>query len=213
MTHAGSTIQYRINGGALLPYNPAVPPRLDASGTYEVSAVADDGATGSATFKLDLEAPTITPAKANLAFALNGFVGTPFSCADATSGIKTCAVTKPIAVNKEGTFTFTVQATDVAGNTASLVVPYIVDATAPKIALTIPDEGDTYKIGKNIIVRYTCNDPINKNVASGLVQCDGPLASGSKLDTSKLGTFSFTVTARDAVGHVSTNTHRYQITK
>ena len=211
ITHPGSAIQYQLNGSGLQPYDPAAPPTLSASGVYTVDAVADDGAAGEGTFQVDLDAPTITSAAASLAFAQNGFVGTPFGCADALSGVASCQLTKPIAVNKPGKFTFTVQATDVAGNTATLTVPYIVDGTAPKVTLTVPANGKSYKVGKNVVVRYTCHDPVQKKVSSGLAACEGQQPSGSKLDTSKPGSFTFTVTARDGVGHVTTTTKSYTV--
>ena len=168
---------------------PGGSPQLSTSGQYTVTAVADDGATGSGSFQVDLDAPTITPAAASLAFGQNSFTGTPFSCADAGSGIASCALTRPIAVNKPGKLSFTVQATDVAGNTASLTVPYIVDGAAPKVTLTVPgpSDGKRYTVGKNVIVRYTCHDPVQKKVSSGLAACEGSQPAGTKLDTSTRG--------------------------
>lgn len=87
------------------------------------------------------------------------------------------------------------------------IVP--LDTAPPVIALNTPADGGMYPQGGNVAASYTCDDgPFGSGVAS----CDGDVAAGSPIDTSTLGTFSFTVTASDANGNAATPvTHTYSV--
>jgi len=75
------------------------------------------------------------------------------------------------------------------------------DTAAPAIEIRSPADGARYTRGERIVASYACEDPGGR---SAVTACDGPVASGSTLDTASAGTFSFTVHAADALG----NAHR-----
>lgn len=65
-----------------------------------------------------------------------------------------------------------------------------------------------YARGAPIVASYACEDPGGR---SAVTACDGPVASGSTLDTASPGTFSFTVHATDALGNAASRTVTYEI--
>ncbi|HJQ30550.1 MAG TPA: SBBP repeat-containing protein [Pyrinomonadaceae bacterium] len=98
------------------------------------------------------------------------------------------------------------QVCDNAGNcsTAGPVAGNKVDRKAPDINLVSPAQGASYTVGQSAAAAYNCSDG-----GSGVVACVGSAASGGAIDTSSAGAKSFTVTAADAVGNVSTKTVTY----
>ena len=73
-----------------------------------------------------------------------------------------------------GEKTFTVNATDKAGNPASKSVSYsVVDRTAPSIAFTNPTDGAVYTLGQKVLAGYGCADEQN---GSGVATCEGTAA-------------------------------------
>ena len=82
--------------------------------------------------KVDKKPPTITitsPA-ADATYQVNAVVGADYDCADGGSGVASCqgpvANGRPIDTSSAGTKTFTVTATDTAGNSSTLTVTYSV---------------------------------------------------------------------------------------
>jgi DNA-binding beta-propeller fold protein YncE len=82
------------------------------------------------------------------------------------------------------------------------------DTQAPTIDLRTPQDGAQYPIGTHVEADYSCAD----TGGSGVASCDGDVADGEALDTSAVGTFSFTVVARDGAGNETTVTHSYTVT-
>ena len=85
--------------------------------------------------------------------------------------------------------------------TRSCVPP---DTTPPTVDLRSPADGAHVKQGAEVVVDFSCAD----EGSSGLASCVGSTADGERLDTSRLGDVSVTVTARDHAGNqtVVTNT-------
>jgi hypothetical protein len=107
-----------------------------------------------------------------------------------------------------GTHTFTVRATDAAGRTSSSSVTYnVVDLYPPQIDLRTPANGGVYALGSTVAVDYSCSDP----GGLGVDFCQGDQADGAALDTSTLGTHSFTVLAGDKAQHVTSKTVSYTV--
>jgi hypothetical protein len=90
--------------------------------------------------------------------------------------------------------------------TAGPVVGIRVDRKAPSIDVTSPIEGDEYGVGELITATYACADG-----GSGLTQCAGTVASTLPIDTATPGAKTFTVTARDAVGNLSSRAVSYSV--
>ena len=79
------------------------------------------------------------------------------------------------------------------------------DHSGPAITIITPADGAHYKQGQKVNANYHCSDP------SGVAFCQGPAPNGKPIDTSTLGGQSFTVQARDKLGHTSTKTVHYTV--
>ena len=84
----------------------------------------------------------------------------------------------------------------------------IVASPALTVAFTTPaSEGAVYTQGRPVPAGFTCADAGGAGVAS----CVGSTANGSNLDTSTPGTFTLTVTARDAAGNETVASRSYTV--
>jgi hypothetical protein len=96
---------------------------------------------------------------------------------------------------------------DVAGNTATAgpISGNKIDEKAPSISISQPIGGN-YLLNQAVSASYTCTDG-----GSGVATCAGPVSSGANIDTSTPGTKTFVVTAKDAVGNISTQSVTYTV--
>jgi len=98
---------------------------------------------------------------------------------------------------------------DRAGNcaTAGPITGNKVDRRAPAVTIIAPAQSATYTFGEKISAGYSCAD-----TGSGLETCAGPVNNTAFVDTSSVGTKTFTVNATDAVGNKSTQSVSYEVT-
>jgi len=96
---------------------------------------------------------------------------------------------------------------DAAGNcvNAGPVGGHRVDKKTPTVAINAPS-AVTYTLGQSIVASYACTDP-----DSGVAACSGPVSNGATVDTTSVGTKTFTVNARDNVGNTSHSTVSYTV--
>jgi hypothetical protein len=80
-------------------------------------------------------------------------------------------------------------------------------APATAISITSPGAGSDYVKGKSVTAAYTCAAPTGVSLTS----CAGPVSSGEPIDTSKLGSHTFTVNATDGDGRTATKTISYHV--
>ena len=229
---------YELGAEVLADYECADEPNgsgLDScDGSVADGAAVDTGSLGQKTFTVDASdhagntestsvsytvvdtrAPSIvvtTPAPGAV-YAVGQQVAADYSCSDDGSGVASCvgsvANGAPVDTGSPGDKTFTVNATDRAGNQASKSVSYsVVDGTAPSIAFTNPTEGAVYKLGKKVVAGYSCADEPN---GSGVATCEGTLPVGARLDTSRVGTKTFTVRTSDNAGNGAAQTVSYSV--
>ncbi len=144
--------------------------------------------------------------------ARNQVVSAQYTCADEPggSGIASCTGTVPVGAAIDtatlGHRTFSVTATDGAGNTTTVTAEYIVvDATAPTIDAVSPGPDGVYEAGATIVADYSCSDEAG---GSGLATCAGSVPDGQPIDTS-LGTHLFTINASDNAGNLASQTINY----
>ena len=198
--------------------------KLDTSklGPVSVTVTARDGAgnetvVSSTVTVVDETAPSISidsPVD-GAAYELGEDVAADYSCADEPggSGLDTCEGTVDDGASVDtasiGEKSFTVEATDAAGNPASKTVTYTVeDRTAPTIMLIAPADGGVYTLGEAVLAEYACEDqPGGSDVAT----CDGTVASGAAIDTSSVGTHSFEVKTSDHAGNTATTAVSYSV--
>ncbi|WP_307781255.1 Calx-beta domain-containing protein, partial [Rhabdothermincola sediminis] len=90
-------------------------------------------------------------------------------------------------------------------STTTIIPP---DVTAPTATIITPASGATYGLGQVVNASYSCSDP---SPGSGVASCTGAVPNGSPIDTSSVGTKSFTVTAVDNKGNSSTTSTTYTV--
>jgi hypothetical protein len=158
---------------------------------------------------------TLTTPADGAVYERNEHVTADYACADEPdgSGLDTCEGDVPdgsdVDTSTLGEHSFTVTATDNAGNTDSVVAHYTVaDATGPSISLSSPADGAVYGLGEHVVANYSCADEAG---GSGLASCSGTVPSGSAVDTSSAGQKSFKVEATDNAGNPSSRTVSYTV--
>jgi len=188
-----------------------------SEGAYTFTVTATDGAGNPSTqtysWVIDAQSPSVvfdTPSPAPNAHGWNNTdVSISFTIQDTGAGVDAGRSTSsPLVLSAEGTaVTETVTATDNAGNTASIPSPAVkIDKTAPTLSITAPADGVAYPLGLSVAAAYSCADSL-----SGADTCDGPVASGSNIDTASLGAKTFTVNATDRAGNPASSTVHYSV--
>lgn len=89
---------------------------------------------------------------------------------------------------------------------SSLTVPETEAPAAPEIVLHSPQDGQLLWQGQGVDAIYVCT-----SFTAAVVSCEGDVPLGASLDTSRPGTFSFTVTAVDHEGRTATVTASYTV--
>ncbi len=110
-----------------------------------------------------------------------------------SSGTKT-NVTGPVSSNESG-----------AGSRATARLTVI---GPPTISIVTPRRGAVYKFGRSVRANYSCHEASG---GPGIQSCSGPVASGSRLNTSRAGRRSFTVVAKSKDGLTTVRTVRYRV--
>jgi len=195
---------------------------LDTSrlGSFSFQVNALDGAynfaTANASYSVVDRRPPAIAIKTPLdgaTYALGDNLTVDYTCSDSGSGVQSCAGTRPSGTQLDtghlGSFTFQVAATDVAGNTATAAATYrVVDRTPPSIVITTPANGGTYTLGQIVIAAYSCADQAG---GSGVLACVGDLPPGAIIDTSSVGSRTFTVRATDVAQNSATASSAYRV--
>ena len=78
------------------------------------------------------------------------------------------------------------------------LIAFKVDAVKPSVNITTPADGDSFPLDKVVTAKFKCTDN-----ESGIDTCVGTVANGANLDTSTIGTHTFTVTGTDKAGNVT----------
>ena len=159
---------------------------------------------------------TITRPVDGATYARGSSVLAEYACADEAggSGLDSCVGTvadgTAIDTATLGAKSFSVTATDGAGNDRTVAVDYTVtDQTDPTVTITRPADGATYARGQIVTADYACADEAG---GSGLDSCVGTVADGAAINTATLGAKSFSVTATDEAGNDRTVSVSYAVT-
>jgi len=203
---AGRTIDVTGEGEHTLTYR-----GMDAQQNYSEWA--------ERTILIDTVAPTVSlygPVE-GARYEIGEEVFAEYQCGDATSGVLDCAGDladmSRIDTSARGSFTFTVVATDVAGNVTREVRHYAVgpeDTTDPEIEAEVPGEPESGWYDRAVTVALSASDD-DSGVArihweyptdSGTV-VGGATAETAEFTIERTGEFQVTYWAEDAVGNRS----------
>ncbi|MFB7466179.1 IPT/TIG domain-containing protein [Streptomyces sp. NPDC056224] len=204
-----------------------------ARGTVDVTVANANGTSpitsaGRFTYDADTSAPatfatispppnsagwnTTSPANVNIG-ALDGSCGSGvLKITYSASGAQPIASTDipgaaaAVAITAEGVTVVTYTATDAAGNTsAPQTITVRLDTAGPTITIVRPVAG-TYLYRQPVTASYSCTD-----ATSGVASCTGTVPNGSPINTSTLGSRSFTVNATDIATNPSTKAVTYNV--
>lgn len=92
--------------------------------------------------------------------------------------------------------------------TVEVVASSATDTTPPTITITTPVDGAIYVLNQVVFADYECED---EEGGSGLASCVGTVPDGDPIDTSSVGTKSFTVDAADNAANQASLTHTYYV--
>lgn len=193
--------------------------------TWQLSAdglqlTGTDG-TNSYTFTRIVDPQTVVPVITS-ALSAKGTIGAPFAYTiTATHAASFGATGLPAGLSvdpatglisgtpaENGTFSVSISASNSFQSTSNATLSLMVmvsDVTGPATSIAAPADGVIYTVGQVVAASYSCTDP------SGIAVCAGPVASGALVDTSTVGTFTFTVDATDTVGNVSHASSTYRV--
>jgi CSLREA domain-containing protein len=101
----------------------------------------------------------------------------------------------PSTITGDGLHTVDIRASN--GGTATLLAP--VDTSSPTIVINTPVQGAQYVLNSTVKADYFCSD-----AGSGVASCPGSAPNGGNIDTSTLGSHTFTVgPATDLANHTA----------
>jgi probable HAF family extracellular repeat protein len=116
------------------------------------------------------------------------------------SGFDPARCTPTSTSSRTGRVTLVASCVDQAGNKGLASFVARVDQAAPTIHIVSPMNGGTYVLNSSRRAVYKCLDQAR---LSGIADCTGTSAVGARIDTSSLGTKTFTVKATDRAGNTS----------
>ena len=135
-----------------------------------------------------------------------------YACADAASGVASCAGPVPsgsgLDTSTLGTIVFAVTARDALGNQRTVQHSYRVvdDSTPPQVRISSPAFRARYARGQRVLADYACSD-----AGVGVASCTGSVADGARLPTATPGVRSLTVVATDLAGNQATVARDYVV--
>ncbi len=186
--------------GAAAAQAPTPPSPVVSLVASVVSAVGLAGPTptGSVTFTVDLKVVATIPLLGGVAQLSTAALGLgSHTVVAAYSGDSTHAPGVSV-----------VSVPSAAGDIQLTIAVNPVATSAPVVSIVRPADGAHYAQGSSVIALYTCTDP---GGTSPVARCDGPVPSGSPIDTAAAGAHAFTVTAANAAGQESSGSTTYVV--
>ncbi len=209
--HDDATFEVSLDGSAFVPVDGPVSPAEPAEGEHVVTYRGSDGSIATARFAVDREGPSIVAEAdrpANDRGWFDGPVTFSFTCGDAVSGVADCPA--PRTLSEAGANqSFTVSATDRAGNSEDLTVNDVnIDTGTPTITASPdrqPNQHGWYK--DDVSVEFSCEDDL-----SGIALCGNREVEGAPLEASDSITISSEGRELPATGSVTDLSGRSAVT-
>lgn len=177
---------------------------------------------GSILVTFDIVPPptaTITAPASGGVYALNQKVATQFSCEDGTGapGIAECFDsngstdgTGTLNTSQTGTFTYTVTALSSDGQSAKTSISYSV-VGAPTATISSPASGGQYVVGQAVPTAFSCADAAGAPGIASCVDSNGATNGTGALNTSAVGSATYSVTATSLDGQTGTAQITYSV--
>ncbi len=170
---ADDHLEVDVDGGGFQPYSGPV--TVTGDGSHTVTARAPDKRTVALTVLIDTGAPQIVIASpvAGAQVVQGSALTADYACLDAGAGVEPAACTGTVAngaainTSTVGPKTFTVNATDRLGKTATRTVSYTVVRRSILFASTRTGSGDIYTVGEGggAVVRLTDHNAVDAEPA------------------------------------------------
>ena len=159
--------------------------------------------TVAPTISASITSPDATTGWYNIA---SGAAVISFTASDTTSGV-TAPANHTFANGAHQSFFTTVR--DVAGNVSNSAgfSGISQDTVAPTVAVSTPADGATFTFGQLVAASYSYADSL-----SSISSHTGTVANGANIDTSTVGSHTFTVMATDVAGNTNSVTDTYSVT-
>jgi hypothetical protein len=134
---------------------------------------------------------------------LSGVARTNYSL---DGGVTWPLYTAPLHFGSDGSYQILVRSTDYEGNQeAAQTISFVIDTTPPTVSIVAPTTGP-YIVGQVVTASYSCSDS-----GSGVASCVGTVPNGSPIDTSSVGSKTFTVVAVDQAGNQTVQPITYTV--
>jgi hypothetical protein len=190
---------------------------LSQDGLYSITTIDYTVVTAAApTATITAPAPTSTSGSRTL-YTQNQVVPTAFACAEGARGpgIASCVDSNGSAspgrldTSQAGPHTYIVTATSQDGVKTTSSFTYIV-VGPPTAQLTLPADGQTFQLGQSVSTHFACIDDVAGPGIATCVDAKGSTSPGS-LDTSTLGSHTYSVTATSKDGQTGTVSVEYTV--
>ncbi len=218
-----STFQCELDAGAFAPCTSptTLGATADGSHTYTVKATDAAGNAGQASYvwTIDTVAPTTTltakPANSSNdptpSFSFSAGETSTFQCELDAGAFAPCTSPTTLGATADGSHTYTVKATDAAGNTGPVTSHvWTIDTVAPTITLSIKPSNPTNDTTPDFA--FSANETVPAGFqcqldASAFAACTSPKALTATAD----GSHTFTVKAVDAAGNPGQTSYTWTI--
>lgn len=216
----GTTFRCSVDGAAFTTCSsPTTLTALsDGSHSFAVAGVDGFGYQGSAatrTFTVDTVQPSVsvtspaqgavlTTQNVSMAFTVSADAVSRTCRMDSGTIETSCVSPKTYSFLTEGSHTFTLTASDAAGNVATAVRSFLVDTTPPALSITSPVSGQ-YLTSANLSATFTVGaDSVAQTCQMDSGAIDSACVSPKAYSGLSNGDHTLTITARDAAGNVRT---------